>query len=488
MQKQLSNQAQASSADGENSLPAEPTWSAHQPRRHNITPPLLVRAPMTPPRQFSTPPPPASSFEYYTPQIESRMRSSLPLNPWNPFLRSYGRVYPYNVGVNDQSAPHNYVVMRENSSPERPSANYTTRIHLVAQPPTPPPAPQPAPPQQQPPPLSQHQYCEYAPVHNPLPMGESMRRTLARPRSNHSRSFHHYRHGVQDTEASSGYSSLPVELIEISSSDEEDDRGNARRSTTPSYLRRHSEHVRPTCNRNGSHNAVVFARSPVHRVRVKYVPNIHPTHMRTTSSEENISTSGNHYRTERADNEPLINRMKRPHRFSPHSPSKLYRRSHGCCRSDSSSYRPENTSPYNSDEFGNGRSRPRLCLNDSNVNPTTVASTSQSFSNRMSNNNSSNDNAENDIHHHNHNHHSRHRNNDDTLTTCNNNNNNSDNSGNSSSNIEQKEQKFKIRIKREFKIEPNDNSKNNENVESESVVVDTKAHLQPLIANIKQEE
>lgn len=473
--KQLSNQAQASSVDGENSLSAEQAWSAQQPRRHNLTPPLLVRAPQTPPRHFSTPPPPASSFEYYTPPVETRLRSSLPLNPWNPFLRSYGRVYPYNVAVNDLD--HNYVVMRGNSSPERPAGNYSTRIHLEAQRLTPPLQPPP-----QPQPEQQTQYCNFAPVHNPLPMGESMRRALARPRSNHSRSFHHYRHGPQDTETNSGYSSLPVELIEISSSDEEDNEESAQRSNTPSsYLRRHSEHIRPTCSRNGSH-ASMFARSPVHRVRVKYVPNIHTAHMRPTSSEDNISSSANHYRT---DAEPLAlslsnNRMKRPHRFSPHSPSKLYRRSHGCCRSDSN-HTPENTSPYNSDEFRNGRSRPRVCLNDSNINPIAVASPSQAISNRMSSNNS-NEGDNIDIHQHNH-----HRSNSDAHTCNANNDTDNNNGGSSSSNVEQKEQKFKIRIKREFKIEPSDKSENNENVDSESVVVDTKAHLQPLIANIKQE-
>lgn len=409
------------------------------------------------------------------------MRSSMPLNPWNPFLRSYGRVYPYNAAaVNDLD--HNYVVMRGNTSPERPSTNYSTRIHLMAQRLTPPLQPPPQQPQPQP------QYCNFAPVHNPLPMGESMRRALARPRSNHSRSFHHYRNGVQDVETNSGYSSLPVELIEISSSEEEeeeeDNEENAQRSNTPSsYLRRHSEHIRPTCSRNGSH-ASMLARSPVHRVRVKYVPNIHGSQMRPTSSEDNISSSGNHYRT---DAEPLAlslsnNRMKRPLRFSPHSPSKLYRRSHGCCRSDSN-HTSENTSPYNSDEFGNGRSRPRLCLNDSNTGSIAVATPSQVL--RMSNNNSSIEVGDTDTDTRQHNHH---RSNSDTHACNNNNNNDTDNNnsgGNSTS--EQKEQKFKIRIKREFKIEPSDKSENNENVANESVVVDTKAHLQQLIVNIKQE-
>lgn len=392
------------------------------------------------------------------------MRSSLPLNPWNPFLRSYGRVYPYNVAVNQyENAPHNYVVMRENSPPERPSANYATRIHLVAQPPTPPPQPIP----------TQHQYCDF---NNPLPMGESMRRSLARPRSNHSRSFHHYRHGVQDAEISTGYSSLPVELIEISSSEEEDNGENARRIDTPSFSRRHSEHIRPTSNRNS-----LFVRSPSHRVPAESKqPNIHAAHIRPTSSEDNISSSGNQYRADEPLALSLSNRMKRPHRFSPHSPSKLYRRSHVCRRSDSNNT-SENASPYNSDEFENGRNRPRVCLNDSNINPTTVASTSQSISNRMSNIISNNN--ENDIHHHNHHHpHCHHHTSNSETAHTRNNNNDTD-----SSNNEQKEQKFKIRIKREFKIEPNDKSENNENVESESVVVDTKVHLQPLIANIKQE-
>lgn len=439
--KQLSNQAQAS-IDGDNSLSAEQTWSSHQPRRHRVTPPSMIRAPITPP--------PASSFEYYT-----RMRSSPPLNPWNPYLRSYGRVYPYNVAVNQyENAPQNYVVMRENSPQQVTPANYAAHVHLVAPPPPPP----------------QPTYREFR-----------MRQTLLRPiRSNRS-SFHHYRHGVQDAEISSGYSSLPVELIEISS-DEEDNGDNARPGHhTPSFSRRHSEHNRTPCNRNGSNSAIVFVRSPSHQMPVEPKSNSHAPHLRTTSSEENISSSRNHYQTDDGLALSLSNRMKRPLRFSPHSPSKLYRRSHASRRSDSN-FSSENTSSYSNDEFENGRTRPSVCLNNVNINAITTASTLQPI------NNSNNDTTNDIQHHHNHHHHDHYHYNNNT-----NNNNSSNNTHNNcndtDSNNEQNEQKpFKIRIKREFKIESNDMNKSNiENIVNESVVVDTKAHLRPLIANIKQE-
>lgn len=476
---QLSNQAQASSVDGDNSLPAEPTWSAHQPRRHNIVTSPGLRTGITPPH-FSTPPPP-SSFEYYTP-IEPRMRSSLPLNPWNPFLRSYGnygRIYPYNVAVNQYDSDPAYLVMRESSSPERTSANYphASRIQMVPNPPTTPP----------PPPPPQPQYCGF---NNPMAVGEPVRRTIVRPHRNSSHSFHNFRHGVRDVDISTGYSSLPVEFIEISSSDEEDNREIERPREPTSFSRRHSEHNRPTCNRSS-----LFVRSPSHRVATESkLPNMQagPSHMRPASPDDASSSLDGNYQGD----EPLAlsvnNRMKRPHRSSPHSPSKLYRRSHTCNHRTDNNYTPENISPFNGDEYElNGLNRSTVCINDSNIDPTSVASTSQSISNRMininSNSNNDNDNDnDNEIHHHNQHYPHCHLHNSNE-THASNNINNDDTDTNST---EQNEQKFKIRIKREFKIEPNDsseNNENNENGESESVAVDTKAHLQPLIANIKQE-
>lgn len=441
--------------------------SAHQLHRHNATPPS-VRAPATPPRHFSTPPPPqASSFDYYTPIEAARMRHSPPLNPWNPYFRNYGRIYPYNVSLNQyESAPQNYVVVRESSS-QQPT-NYATRIHLVAPPASSPPPPPPAPP---PPQQQQHQFCgEFnRTVLNPLPMGESMRRTLARPRSNHTRSFHHYRHGEEDDDISSSYSSLPV--IEISSEEEENG------DMTPLFVRRHSEHTRPSrCNRTSStnsNNTIRHIRSPSGRIQTEPKPNIQPPHLRTASAQD----SGGSVRYPADESLALScgNRMKRPHHFSSHSPSKVYRRSNGCRRTDSN-YTSENTSPYNNDEFENGRSRPRLCLNERNISAEPTASTS----NRANNADDSHYSP-----HHNHYHHH------DGTNNCNNINNNTDGSNNEQTEqkeqTESKEQKFKIRIKREFKIEPNDRSEINENIDSESVVVDTKAPLQPLIAHIKEE-
>lgn len=410
-------------------MPAEPIWSAvHQHTRRISTPPQpdvfassgsRIRAPPAvgstaiPPaiRQTSTPP----SYDYFTP-IESPIRSSPPLNPWNPYLRSYGRVYPYSLGVNQyENAPRNYVVaMRENSPQPRFLPTYQPRLHIVPS------------------------YRDYNSSLSSLPPGESMRRLLERPRSN--RSFHHYRHSTRETDAENltRYSSNAV--IEISSDDED-----AR--STPTRPAHHRESPRSLPNSVKMllcQQIDILSQPQITTAEVK--PNIH-AHMRTTSSENNISSTANHHHGN--DNNTsalnLSNRIKRPHRFSPHSSSKYCRISNEFRQTRSHSQ--DTTSSLSGDEFEQVRKKPNIRALDENINST---SASQSIENNENGNGNSN---------------------------------------NSDNNIEQK---FKIRIKREFKTESNpttnteSNETNQENQTSEANV-DTKEHLRPLIADIKQE-
>lgn len=389
-----------------------------------IRTPPVVRRVATPPvvRQISTPPP----YEYFTP-IESRMRNSPPLNPWNPYLRSYGRVYPYNIGVNPyENTPRNYVVSMRDSSPQpRSLPTYPPRVHVLPS------------------------YREYNnPSISSLPLGESMRRTLARPRSN--RSFHHYRHSAHepDTEDNPRHSSIAV--IEISSDDEEDAR------LTPVGFTRHRDS--PRCSsfiRNSANKENMLMRnrqrhvtlSPARRTPADVKPNIHAP-IRPSSSEDNISSSANHYHGDDTSALNLSNRMKRPHRFSPQGSSKHCRIGSEFRRNRSHSQ--ETTSSYSADELEQERQKPNVRELDANINSMN-ASTSR------------------------------------TIDNGNGNGNGNGNSNNSDNNVEQK---FKIRIKREFKKESNTNTESNQtnqgNQES-GAAVDTKEHLRVLIADIKKE-
>lgn len=380
--------------------------------------PTARRATSPPIVQHSTPPP----YDYFTP-IDSRMRNSSPLNPWNPYLRSYGRVYPYSMGVNQyENAPRNYVVSMRDTSPQpRSLPTYPPRVHLV-------------------PP-----YREFNPSLSSLPLGDTMRRSLSR-RSN--RSFHQYRHddslGVVDSENHPRYFSNAV--IEISSDEDET------RPSVAEFLR-HPESVRSPFSRSGANKENILMRSRHQNVTMS--PSRRPSaetkpiaHIRPSSSEDNISSSVNHFQNDDSLALNLSNRMKRPHRFSPQNSNKHCRFGHGFRRNRSQSQ--DTASSYSADESEQVRKKPNIKTEADNmaVVNSTSASTSQ-------------------------------------LSDNDNNNNNNGNSNNSEHNVEQK---FKIRIKREFKTESNCTSESNENANQESeAVADTKEHLRPLIADIKQE-
>lgn len=427
-------------------MSTESNWALRQHGRHiNIsTPPpseiflpaeARIRSPSLPQRH-PTPP----SYEIY-PSSDGLRAASPPLNPWNPYLRSYGRVYPYGLGVNQyENQARNWLVSNEPS--QRPLQHYPqSRVHIV---PT---------------------FRDLNPHASALPLGESMRRTLSRPRSN--RSFLHYRgsgsvggggggggHEMADDENNSGYSSLPV--IEISSDEEEPRMMPVEMSTRPNS--NNSSSARSSFNNHSNKENILHLqrfenaiRSPSHRTSAESKPNIH-AQMRRTSSEDSIPSSANHFHHQ--NHQPnhhhhhqhhnyhqqdetsalnLSNRMKRPHRYSPPQshPNKHYRINNEYRNSRQT---PETTESHSADD----ESPPIQARKKPNVNEidTTVNSTSASISQPITN--------------------------DDN-------------------NIEQK---FKIRIKREFKTEANSNS---EIVDSETVV-DTKEHLQPLIiADIKRE-
>lgn len=424
-------------------MSTESNWPLRQPGRHiNIsTPPpseiflpaeARIRSPSLPQRH-PTPP----SYEIY-PSSDGLRAASPPLNPWNPYLRSYGRVYPYGLGVNQyENPPRNWLVSNEPT--QRPLQQHypQSRIHIV---PT---------------------FRDLNPHVSALPLGESMRRTLSRPRSN--RSFLHYRggggtadnggHEMADDENHSGYSSLPV--IEISSDEEEPRmmpvemsiRPDSNNSSSARSSFNHHSNKENILSRQRFENAI---QSPSRRTPAESKPNIH-AQIRRTSSEDSISSSANqfhhqnhqpHHRHHQHHNhhqQPdetalnLSNRMKRPHRYSPQSHQNKHHRINNEYRN--SRQTPETTESHSADDESppiQARKKPNVNEIDTMVNPTN-ASISQPIAN------------------------------DDN-------------------NIEQK---FKIRIKREFKTEPNSNS---EIVDSETVV-DTKEHLQPLISDtdIKRE-
>lgn len=329
-------------------MPAEPTWTVHQHGRHISTPPppseLFVPTEArirTPPvaRQVSTPPP---QYDYFT-QTDPRIRNSPPLNPWNPYLRSYGRMYPYGIGVSQYDmTPRNYV-MRENAPSQRPLANYQSPFRFM---PT---------------------FREI----NPLGIGPiEMRREAApvRPRSN--RPSHHYRPREMstDSESTSGY--LGLHVIEISSDEEE-----LQRPLAPEFSRRpDSNGTRLSLSRNHANKENILAHSrpenasssPSHcTAPVEVKPNIHP-HIRSASTDDSISSMPSHYQADETLALNLSNRMKRPHRYSPHVSSKHYR----VCNEF------HDTNSQSADEMEQARRKPNVNVIDNNVIPTS-SSTSQ---------------------------------------------------------------------------------------------------------------
>lgn len=423
-------------------MSTESNWALRHPGRQinmstppppEIFIPAEARSPALPQTMRHATPPP---YEVYQPSDGMRPVSPQ-LNPWNPYLRSYGRVY---YGVNQyENPPRNWLVSNEPS--QRPLQNYpSSRIHMVPS------------------------FRDFnAPNMSALPLGEQMRRTLSRPRSN--RSFLHYRgtsnvvvgngggsnsNGIDgremvDDENISGYSSLPV--IEISSDEDEPRLMPVELAPRPDS--NNSTSARSSFNHSNKENMVSrqrfenAARSPSRRITAESKPNIH-AQIRRTSSEDSIATPANqnyhahhqhlhhHHQPDEALALNLSNRMKRPHR---HSPPQSHQSKH--CRINNehrnSRQTAETTESHSGDDSPliQARKKPNINEIDTTVNSTN-ASTTQAI-----------DNDDNNI-----------------------------------------EQKFKIRIKREFKTETNNN--NTESVDNETVV-DTKEHLQPLIADIKQE-
>lgn len=446
---QLSNQAQAS-VDGDSSLPAESAWPSNDdnnrlrfPTRHLsvITPPIAeyylqpsngllpvpaaeTRMRSSPARYIvsSTPPPPPS--EHVLPISDVRMTSSPPLNPWNPYLRSYGRIYPYSLQY-DNSARNWIRPAREN---ERSLP--VSRIHM--EPTT--------------------TLRDYDANHSlPIP-DEGLLRDLSLPRSN--RSFHHYRNGGRDMngldEDGVGYSSLPV--IEISS-DEEDPRpmpadffrptdrnGMRNRENRLAHLRNKYAIIRPSRRNTNPTESQSTSPSPLsHRVssasglrRVSFVSESNGLlHIKNAYSDENISSSANHRQMDSREpaRSQAENRLKRPRRHLLHGSSKHYRTT-----------TPDSSNSNSSDESARVRKKPIIGEIDSSANNTTNAPTQQSVEP-----------------------------NDSTV----------DNNA---------ERKFKIRIKSEFKCEPKSTEENESKINrNDDDVVDTKENLQPLIAGIKKE-
>lgn len=375
---QLSNQAQAS-VDGDSSLPAESTWTTMNddnnrlrfPTRHLavVTPPpneyFLQPMPsrvrmLTPPppsagqyMMGSSPPPPPPEHEHVMPTDARLISSSSPLNPWNPYLRSYGRVYhnlPY------ENSPQNWVISnRENDSTHQSLPTYQSRAQLDPS------------------------YREFDSTLNPIPSRGMY--TLRRPRSSN-RSFHHYRdvaRNVGDSgEHANGYMSLPV--IEISS-DEEDTRPmpadffrptNRNGSHSPSFSR---------CNPNSGVVLTPFVRrsvlSPSNRNLAEFRSN-GLQHIKNAYSDENISSTANHEGTSTAALN-LCNKMKRPHRHSLHSSSKHFRVNHPSEERDSRNT-PETTNSNSSASNDAEQLQRKPNVNEINTSVNTTSSMPSNYS------------------------------------------------------------------------------------------------------------
>lgn len=446
---QLSNQAQAS-VDGDNSLPptlAESSWAMRDHGRHHgisSTPPpqppipevfisteTRARSPnLAEPRAMT----PSSSF------YANGMRSSTPpMNPWNPYLRSYGRIYePYNLSLNQyDTTPSNWMVSNETSQRSMPNYQLSSHVHM----------------------MPSFRFDTYS----------TMRRALSRPRSN--RSFLQYSVAERETtEPNLFVSSVPV--IEISSDEEEAARA------IPLELSRQTSaisSIHSTGDDSSSENRSRIEPTtalPEQRTLTESKP-IKPLYFRRrSSSEESTSSTGDYNRHHHHNNEhnyqlphphphphphpryyvpqrrhsesPALNLssgMKRSHPHSPpHQPIKRSRSPGPSILSRPMNYFARDTpiaelneSHSSDDEPEERNTKPNVSLIDADIKPSVRAITP---SPSTSNNNADDDN-----------------------------------------NIEHK---IKIRIKREFKTE----ATNTECVENN---VESKEHLRPLIAEFKQE-
>lgn len=410
----MSNQAQASN-DGDISMPVDDTSRMRFSTRHltAITPPPPTDYFLQPIQNpiSSTPPPPSqphiSGFLVASTPPPSempgdmRLTSSPPLNPWNPYLRSYGRVYPYSLQY--ENSPRNWVFPTTvPESSEQPLPNYPSRTRLGS-------------------------FREFDSSVNSMPLCGTLRQNLSRSRSD--RSFHHYRtDGFRDMVGSDDHIERVIEI----SSDEED---IIRPMPADFFLSSDRENGHSSFGRHNVNKENILTRSrlgnrassPLRRISTESRPN-GLEHIKNAYSDENIATSANQSHA----NEPiaidLCNKLKRPHRHSLHGPSKHLRINiNGMVNQNT----PETTNSNSSDESDHERKMPNITEIASNVNATNALPSESST------------------------------------------NNNQTSSG---------EQKFKIRIKNEFKCEPKSNGDNTSNN-----VVDTKENLQSTIADIKIE-
>lgn len=415
----MSNQAQAS-VDGDISMPAESSWVASDDTsrmrfstRHltAITPPpptdyflQPIQNPVT-----STPPPPSqphiSGFMVASTPPPSempadvRLTSSPPLNPWNPYLRSYGRVYPYSLQY--ENSPRNWVFPpRENEPSEQPLPNYPPRTRLGS-------------------------FREFDSTVNSMPLCGTLRQNLSRSRSD--RSFHHYRNdGIRDMVGSDDH----MRVIEISSDEEDIIRPmpadfflSSDRENGHSSFGRHNTNKENLLTRSRLGN---LSSSPLRRISTESRPN-GLEHIENAYSDENISSIANQSHPIEPIAIDLCNKLKRPHRHSLHGPSKHLRINiNGTVNRNT----PETTNSNSSDESDHERKMPNITEIASKVNATNAIPSESSTNNENS-------------------------------------------SG---------EQKFKIRIKNEFKCEPKNNGDNSSNN-----IVDTKENLKSTIADIKIE-
>lgn len=225
-------------------------------------------------------------FEPMYPQIPNAPRTPEHMNPWNPYLRNYGRVYnPYSVTAS----------LHNNSIPIQPNWVNLTRNNLMCR----------THPNNEMLSIPFQTYRSNASLDRfaSSPSRESPHRTLhSRPRSN--QSSHHYQRStpLQNIEQNFDYSSLPP--IEISSCSSDEDETPL--STVARTLNRNKSNCLSCKNKENASHDMSFGST-------KFNNNNLPV----------ASTSNNEHET----NSPLglSNRMKRSHQSPQHNANKLQR-------------------------------------------------------------------------------------------------------------------------------------------------------------------
>lgn len=222
------------------------------------------------------------------PQIPNAQRPAEHMNPWNPYLRNYGRVYnPYSV-----TAIHNNAIASQPNWVNLTRNNLMCRTHpnneLLS--------------------IPFQTYRSNASLDRfaSSPSRESPHRTLhSRPRSN--QSSHHYQRStpLQNIEQNFNYSSLsPIEISD-SSSDEDEKPLSAVARTLNASNRNKSNCLSCKNKENESHDSYTFGNT------------------KFNNSLAMPSTSNNEHET----NSPLgsSNRMKRSHQSPQHNANKFQR-------------------------------------------------------------------------------------------------------------------------------------------------------------------